>query len=128
MASSTRNWRSIAGLTAAVCFAGLGWMRWHARWNVALLSAAALMLLLAMAAPRIWEPIQATVDRAVRALMAIVTWLLLGVVFIFCFVPGRLILLALRRDPLRRAPDPALGTYWEPMPGPRGAGRFRRQF
>jgi hypothetical protein len=45
------------------------------------------------------ERFQAFVGRAVGLA---ITWILLGAVFVSCFVPGRLILLARRRDPLRR--------------------------
>jgi uncharacterized membrane protein YecN with MAPEG domain len=45
------------------------------------------------------ERFQASLGRAVGLAL---TWILLGAVFVSCFVPGRLILLARRRDPLRR--------------------------
>jgi hypothetical protein len=83
---------------------------------------------LALVLPRVWAPIQSALDRVIRAVLAGLTWLLLGVVFIAAFVPGRLLLAALRRDPLRRAREPMRTSYWEPLPPSRGTERFRRQF
>jgi len=45
------------------------------------------------------ERFQASLGRAVGLA---ITWILLGAVFVACFVPGRLVLLARCRDPLRR--------------------------
>ena len=131
MPSQTRishRWRSIGGTALALCVTAFGWCRWRQGWNLALFALAAVMFALALFWPRVWAPIQATLDRAARGVTAIVTWFLLGAVFVICFLPGRLLLALLRRDPLHRAWEPARPSYWEPLPRANAAARFRRQY
>ena len=123
-----RQWRSIGGTALAAGAAAFAWRRWHGRGSLALLVLAAALLGLALAWPRAWAPVERALNRAARGLTAAVTWILLGAVFLVCFVPGRLLLVLLRRDPLRRAWEPARSSYWEPLPPAGGAERFRRQF
>ena len=106
----------------------LGWQRWHRRWSLALVILAAAMFVLALVWPLAWAPVQAALDRAARGAATAMSWILLGAVFLVCFVPGRLVLVLLRRDPLHRAWQPARPSYWEPLPRADAAGRFRRQF
>ena len=131
MSSPTRishRWRSIGGTALAVGFTAFGWWRWPHRCGLALFVVAAVMFALALLWPRAWAPIQAVLDRTARGVTTVVTWILLGAVFVVCFVPGRLILVLLRRDPLRRAWEPGRPSYWEPLPRNRDAERFRRQY
>jgi hypothetical protein len=131
MPSSTRishRWRSIGGTALALCVTTFGWCRWPRRWSLALLILATVMFVVALLWPRAWAPIQAGLDRAARGLTAVVTWILLGAVFAVCFLPGRLLLALLRRDPLHRAWQPGRTSYWEPLPRSDDAGRFRRQY
>jgi len=120
--------RSLGGTALAVGVTAFGWHRWHSPASLALLVVAAVMFALALIWPRAWAPIQAALDRAARGATAVVTWILLGVVFAVCFLPGRLLLALLRRDPLRRAWEPARPSYWEPLPRAGMPERFRRQF
>jgi hypothetical protein len=120
--------RSIGGTAFALCVTATGWYRWRHRWSLALLILAAVMFVVALLWPRAWAPIQAGLDRAARGVTAVVTWILLGAVFVVCFLPGRLLLALLRRDPLHRAWEPARSSYWEPLPPTHDAGRFRRQY
>jgi hypothetical protein len=131
MPSSTRinhRWRSIGSTALAVGVTAFGWCRWPRPWSLALLILAAMMFVVALLWPRAWAPIQAAFDHAARGVTAVVTWILLGAVFAVCFLPGRLLLALLRRDPLHRAWQPARPSYWESLPRPKGAERFRRQY
>ena len=120
--------RSLGGTALAVGVTAFGWHRWHSPASLALLVVAAVMFALALLWPRAWAPIQAVLDRTARGITTVVTWILLGAVFVVCFLPGRLFLVLLRRDPLRRAWEPARPSYWEPLPRNRDAERFRRQY
>jgi len=42
----------------------------------------------------------------------VLTWVLLVPFFYLCFVPGRVIMLLLGKDPMRRKLDPDAETYW----------------
>lgn len=123
-----RDWRSIGRNAIALVVAASVWLRWRTSWSFLLMAAAAAMFGLALVLPRAWAPVQAALDLVIRAVLAALTWLLLVVVFAAAFIPGRLLLAALRRDPLRRKPAPERDSYWEPLPPSGGAGRFRRQF
>jgi hypothetical protein len=112
----------------AVGIAAFGCYHWHSFWSLALLLLAAAMFCLALVWPRAWAPVQAALDRFARGVAAVLTWILLGAVFVGCFIPGRLLLALLRRDPLHRAWEPARSTYWETLPRSDSADRFRRQF
>ncbi len=122
------RWRALGGPALAVVVAAVGCYGWRRPWNFALLALAAALLALALFWPRAWAPIEAALGRAGRGVGAAVTWVLLGAVFVICFVPGRLLLAVLHRDPLRRAWEPARSTYWETLPRAGSADRFRRQF
>lgn len=128
MQADKRNWRAISGAAVAMGITAFGWHRWHTRWSLGLFFLAAAMFGVALALPRIWAPFQAVLDRLVRGVVVAVTWLLLGIVFAACFIPGRLVMAVLRRDPLCRMREPARDSYLNPLPPPGGRERFRRQF
>jgi hypothetical protein len=123
-----RKWRSIGGTAMAVGCSAFAWGRLHTRWSLALLVLAAVSFVLALALPRAWAPVQALLDLMARAIMAAITWLVLVVLFAACFIPGRFVMAVFRRDPLRRAWEPARNSYWEPLPRAGAQERFRRQF
>ena len=123
-----RSLRSILGTGCATALTLFGWLRWHSPLSLGLLIVATTLLALALGAPRAFAPIQSAFDHFGRALTAVLTILVLGLVFALIFIPGRLVLTLLRRDPLHRRPDPARSTYWEPLPPASAVDRFRRQF
>lgn len=120
--------RPLLGPALAVAFTALGWLRWRTPWSLWLLILATALLALAVLAPRVFAPIQAVLERFGRLVAAAFTWLLLGAIFLLIFVPARLLLFILRRDPLQRKPDPRRTTYWEPLPPSTGPSHFRRQY
>ena len=71
-------------------------------------------------------------DRLVRLLataLAIgLTWLLLVPFFYLCFVPGRLVLMALRKDPMNRECPSAEKSYWVPYRPSGGIERYSKQY
>ncbi len=109
-------------------FTTLGWWRWRTPLSLGLLLFAGTLLALALFAPRAFAPIQAVLERLGRLIAAAFTWIILGLVFLLIFVPGRLLLAVLRRDPLQRQPDPRRTTYWEPLRPSPGPSHFRRQY
>jgi hypothetical protein len=54
------------------------------------------------------------------------TWALLVPFFYLCFIPARLILLLLRKDPLHRSFPSTEASYW--VSPPHNAGQHERQF
>jgi len=122
-----RDWRTVAGLLLGIAFGAHGFLRWHSRASVVLLCLAGGCLLLSLCAPALWAPVASLFERLVAWLLRLLTWALLLLVFVVIFVPGRLLLLLLRRDPLSRRREPARASYWESLP-PRTADHFNRQY
>jgi hypothetical protein len=112
----------------AVAFAAATRLRWETPLSFGILTLATLILALALLAPQVYAPIQTVLTRLGRAVATAVAWLLLGLIFLTVFIPGRLLLALRHRDPLQRHPDPARTTYWEPIPPVTSPDRFERQY
>jgi hypothetical protein len=80
---------------------------------------------------RFYPPIFLGVERVVMVIAKVVgiglTWLLLVPFFYLCFVPGRILLLILGRDPLHRQFEKEKPTYWMVHPEPH-PDHFRKQY
>ncbi len=125
---ASRPLRSLLGTAFAATLTGCLWLRLHTEWSLGFFAFALALFALAVAAPRLFAPVQAALDRFGRAVAAVLTVLILGLLFLVVFVPGRLVLAMLRRDPLHRRPDPARASYWEPLSPAGPIDRFRRQY
>jgi hypothetical protein len=78
------------------------------------------------------KPVSSAIVRFQHIVMKFIgilmTWLLLVPFFFLCFVPGRLILLILRKDPLERTFPTDKKSYWSPYSGSFDIDQFRRQY
>lgn len=72
---------------------------------------AALLLVLAIATPRLYQPIQQVLESFGRWVARVFTWILLGLVFVTVFLPARVIGRVGGWDPLKRR-APHGGSYW----------------
>jgi hypothetical protein len=122
--SSTR-----ARLQATAACAGglLLWWRFGGSYLVAIAILFAILAVLAWLAPDRYAPVQRVLDWITRMLVAGVSWLLLGLLYLGLFTPLRGWRALTRRDPLQLKADPSVTTYFRPLP-PATAGRFKRQF
>ena len=120
--------RSLLGTACATALTGLLWHRLHTSWSLGFFGLAVVLFALALCAPRAFAPIQTTLDRFWRTVAAAFSFLMLGLLFLFVFIPGRLLLALLRRDPLHRRPDPSRPSYWEPLPPAGTIDRFHHQY
>lgn len=59
-------------------------------------------------------------ETARRTTAVALTWILLGAFYYLYFLPGRIVLLALRRDPLDRAFPSPRPSLWNPRPAKKG--------
>jgi hypothetical protein len=119
------------GLVFACCFLFLGALSlWRVRTGWQLwFSLAALFALLAYAAPGLLAPLNRLWAKFGRLLHAIVSPLVLGILFYGCITPIGLLMRLAGKDPMRRKFEPAAKSYWivrEP-PGP-APETFRNQF
>ena len=110
------------------CLVTLG--LWY--WRGGLLPAAvagfaAALALLAWTSPTRYAPVQRVLDRGIHLVLAALTWLVLGVVWLLVFTPLRAVRALTGSDPLRQKFDRAADTYLQPPPAG-SAGRFDRQF
>jgi hypothetical protein len=85
------------------------------------------LALLAWLSPGRYAPVQRGLDLLVHGLLTMLTWFLLGVVYLGVFTPLRGWRALTNQDPLQRRSDPAPTTYLRPLP-PATPGRFDRQF
>ena len=80
----------------------------------------------------LYPPLYAAIRRGEKKLThgtaLALNWLLLVPFYYLCFVPGHLILLALRRDPMHRAFPSDEKTYWTPRPPVPGVEQYKRQY
>jgi ABC-type xylose transport system permease subunit len=119
--------RSRLQSSLAVAGALFAWWRWGGVWPAALAGLLAALALLAWVAPARYAPIQRVFDRIVHGILAVLTWLALGVVYFGVFTPWRAWRAMWRKDPLDRSADPAAKTYLRAVP-PGTLARFDRQF
>jgi saxitoxin biosynthesis operon SxtJ-like protein len=120
------------GLLFAAVSAGFGaWSLYAGRSALGgtLLVAAIVFLLLALAAPRLLAWPNRLWFRLGMALNAVVSPIVLFVMFALMFVPVALVMRAAGRDPLKRRYETAAATYWidRRPPGP-PPDSFKQQF
>ena len=87
---------------------------------------AAALALVAWMSPARYAPVQRALDRGVHLLLTGLTWLLLGMVYLFVFTPLRVFRVLTGSDPLQRSFDRSATSYLRPPAG--SSGRFDRQF
>lgn len=91
--------------------AGSALLAWHvgAVWAWGLLSVSIILLLTVLASPTVAQGTARFFARVESGLARTVTWLLLGLVFVCLFVPGRLLLWLTGDSRFGRKPR---ATYW----------------
>ena len=126
--SVSRSWRSIGGTAIACCISSVVWWRLGTRVALCAVVLAAVLFVVALLVPRAWKPIEVVLNRMSSALLWGVSHLLLLLVFSLCFIPGRILLVLLRKDPLTRSGSATRSSYWETLPRTDSTERFKRQF
>ncbi len=90
---------------------------------------AGVNLVLALAMPNVFVGIERFWKRAAHAVGVAVTWALLTPFFYLCFLPGRFLLLAVGRDPMRRRFPSAEPTCWKTRKtAAADEARYKKQF
>jgi Saxitoxin biosynthesis operon protein SxtJ len=112
----------------SVLLGALGLLHGTGHWPI-WFSFAAVMLILALAAPKTLAPFNRAWTKLALLLHAIVSPLVLAALFYVCIAPIGFLMRLSGRDPLRRHYDPEAKSYWitrDPS-GPQ-ADTFRNQF
>lgn len=120
---SRARWQTTAALAGAAL---LGW-RHPAAATFGLAAVALALAALAWIAPARYRPVQRRLDRATDALLGVLTWILLGLVYLGVFTPLRLVRGLLGHDPLGLRQTPVRDSYLTPL-RPGATGRFDRPF
>lgn len=79
-------------------------------------------------APKVYLAFERANRAAARAVGIALTCFLLTLVYVTYFLPGRLLLILLRQDPLCRKFRPAASTYWSSYRPPKFSEPYRRQY
>ena len=58
----------------------------------------------------------------------VLTWLLLVPFYYLCFLPARIILSLMKRDPMKRAQDSSAPTYWDKRQDIQDTNRMTKQY
>ena len=94
-----------------------------------LLGAAALMAVMAWAAPGLLNPLRVVWMKLAHALGVVNSWIILTIIFVAVVTPVALVLRMLGRSSIDRWPDPARASYWRVRePEEFTANRMERQF
>jgi hypothetical protein len=106
----------------------LGFMHGTERWPI-WFGLAAVLLILALSAPKMLAPFNWAWTKLGLLLHAIVSPIVLAILFYVCIAPIGFLMRLSGTDPLRRHYDVDAESYWIPRdpPGPRGE-TFRNQF
>lgn len=98
-------------------------------WASAGLGAVAIWFLVSgLFWPRGYRAVDRWLSRLARAVGTVVTGVLLVPFFYLCFVPGRLLLWLLHKDPLHRRLRTDEPTYWTRHPRPTSLDQFRKPY
>jgi hypothetical protein len=119
------------GLTFAAALALLGAapLRHGGQVRFPALVAAASLLIVAVAAPRLLRPFAGLWFRVGLILHRFTSPIALGAVYFLVLTPTGLVLRLFQRDPLRLGRDPRARSYWiECVPPDAGARSMQRQF
>lgn len=115
-------------LRAAAMMVGAGLLLWttKASWALALTVATSVLLLLALLLPVAYAPFSRGLERLEKSTLQAFSWLVLGLLFVAIFIPGRLII-ALRgggRVVRKKKSD----SYWETCKSIPSGDMFDQQF
>jgi hypothetical protein len=100
--------------TAMTILGSLLWWRERAAWPW-VLGLAAVVLISATLAPRILRPLEMVLAGLLRAVMTVITYVVLTLSFIFVFTPIGLFLRLTGKDLLDRRFPSDEPTYWVPV-------------
>ena len=78
--------------------------------------------------PWLSEGIEAFGQWLARVVATVLTWLLLAPFFYLVFLPARLVLALMGKDPMKRRWEAELESYWEPREPVLDAEHYRRQY
>jgi hypothetical protein len=120
------GWKIVLRAFAMAAGSGVLWWETRAPWAVGLLGIFTLLLVLAAAAPRAYAPVARSLDGLQDGVLRLFTWLVLGLVFVFIFIPAGVLMRMLGRSRVLRHRKE--DTYWREGRPADPATSFGQQF
>jgi len=112
-----------------VCIGALLYLKFHKEIMSYIVFALAWVVFISgLALPRVFKAIEAFGAFLGKLVGGIITWALLLPFFFICFVPGRLILLLSKKDPLERKYDKDAESYFTPYTRHTKPEYYKNQF
>jgi len=103
--------------------------RWHSViMSLVPLTLGLLILVSGFFLPRVYSRVDEVGRRVAQLVGIILSWLLLVPFYVLCFVPGRIILVIRKRDPLNRRFLSAKTSYWIERSSPKDIRQYRKQY
>jgi|APCry1669188970_1035186.scaffolds.fasta_scaffold54516_2 hypothetical protein len=101
-------------------------MHWNRMGTIAVCIASAIFVV-GRIVPRFYDAIDGSIMFVANVFGRLLTWILLVPFFYLCFLPGRIILLAKRKDPMSRKCPSNEATFWVTRSA-RHPDHFTRQY
>ena len=124
-----RKWKSLIESAAILAVGLFVFFVWgHRIPGTAIMCVACFVMVSGLFIPPAYSAFKRMGAYIARAAGAGLTWLLLAPFFYLCFVPGRLILAVLKKDPMARKFSPDISSYWIERTGANDPARYTKQF
>ena len=125
--SGTARWRALWQSLVAFAVAALFLWRHRPRTAMVLFAVGGVVLVSGLFIPPLFRRIEKAGQWLGKWFGMALTWVLLAPLFYLVFLPGRIILLATGRDPMRRGFPSGEASYWVTRP-PARSDFYKRQF
>ena len=116
------------GLVVALAVTALLFISGHRTMMAAVLAISLSIFSCALFFPHAYHTIQGVLAKFSFLVGQVLTWLLLTPFFYLVFSVGRLVQKVARRDPMTRAWQPDLASYWVDRPAVADKEQYKRQF
>lgn len=126
---STKDLRKFAVVVAVPLLGIGGYLLWRGRWTgYVLIGIGALLLVVAVVAPRALAPVERVWMKAAGLLSAMSTRVILTLAFFLVITPVGFLVRRLGRGGMALGEDPGRDSYWEPVERDGPASRPDRPF
>ena len=87
-----------------------------------------LILICGLFIPRLYSAFERIIGFFAFGVGQVLTWLLLVPFYFLCFLPARIMLFLMKRDPMKRGFDSLMPTYWEKKSSIQDGDRLTKQY
>lgn len=121
--------KAVIQVAVMICIGSLLYFKFHKEIMSYIVFVLALVVLISgIALPKVFNAIEKFGAFLGMVVGSIITWSLLLPFFFICFVPGRIVLLLAKKDPLERKFDKEAETYFTPYTRHTEPEYYKNQF